>query len=97
MFVIQFIDLLPTEVSASFKSETSVTYAFKEQMVNKLNRSSSSSSSSSFPSSIYSDITLKAENVSLSFRTSQSPALLLYVSSYHREYFAVLLSKPGEH
>lgn len=93
MFVIQFIDLLPTEVSASFKSETSVTYAFKEQMVNELNRSSSSS----FPSSIYSDITLKAENVSLSFRTSQSPALLLYVSSYHREYFAVLLSKPGEH
>uniref|UniRef100_A0A3B4FLS3 Contactin-associated protein-like 4 n=1 Tax=Pundamilia nyererei TaxID=303518 RepID=A0A3B4FLS3_9CICH len=80
------------EVSASFKSETSVTYAFKEQMVNELNRSSSSSSS--FPSSIYSDITLKAENVSLSFRTSQSPALLLYVSSYHREYFAVLLSKP---
>lgn len=95
MFVIQFIDLLPTEVSASFKSETSVTYAFKEQMVNGLNRSSSGSSS--FPSSIYSDITLKAENVSLSFRTSQSPALLLYVSSYHREYFAVLLSKPGEH
>uniref|UniRef100_A0A3B4FJ56 Contactin-associated protein-like 4 n=1 Tax=Pundamilia nyererei TaxID=303518 RepID=A0A3B4FJ56_9CICH len=82
------------EVSASFKSETSVTYAFKEQMVNELNRSSSSSSS--FPSSIYSDITLKAENVSLSFRTSQSPALLLYVSSYHREYFAVLLSKPGD-
>uniref|UniRef100_A0A669B6Z9 Contactin-associated protein-like 4 n=1 Tax=Oreochromis niloticus TaxID=8128 RepID=A0A669B6Z9_ORENI len=80
------------EVSASFKSETSVTYAFKEQMVNELNRSSSASSS--FPSSIYSDITLKAENVSLSFRTSQSPALLLYVSSYHREYFAVLLSKP---
>uniref|UniRef100_A0A668VDF5 Contactin associated protein like 3 n=1 Tax=Oreochromis aureus TaxID=47969 RepID=A0A668VDF5_OREAU len=33
------------------------------------------------------------ENVSLSFRTSQSPALLLYVSSYHREYFAVLLNK----
>uniref|UniRef100_A0A3Q4H022 Contactin associated protein like 3 n=1 Tax=Neolamprologus brichardi TaxID=32507 RepID=A0A3Q4H022_NEOBR len=82
------------EVSASFKSETSVTYVFKEQMVNELNRSSSGSSS--FPSSIYSDITLKAENVSLSFRTSQSPALLLYVSSYHREYFAVLLSKPGD-
>uniref|UniRef100_A0A669F1A5 Contactin-associated protein-like 4 n=1 Tax=Oreochromis niloticus TaxID=8128 RepID=A0A669F1A5_ORENI len=64
------------EVSASFKSETSVTYAFKEQMVNELNRSSSAT-----------------ENVSLSFRTSQSPALLLYVSSYHREYFAVLLNK----
>uniref|UniRef100_A0A3Q0S8Y9 Contactin associated protein like 3 n=1 Tax=Amphilophus citrinellus TaxID=61819 RepID=A0A3Q0S8Y9_AMPCI len=79
-------------VSVSFKSETSVSYAFKEQMANELNRSSSA-----FPSSIYSDMTLKAENVSLSFRTSQSPALLLYISSFHREYLAVLLSKPGEH
>ncbi|XP_039457443.1 contactin-associated protein-like 3 [Oreochromis aureus] len=82
-----------SEVSASFKSETSVTCAFKEQMVNELNRSSSGTTPSPF--SIYSDITLKAENVSLSFRTSQSLALLLYVSSYHREYFAVLLSEPG--
>uniref|UniRef100_A0A8C9ZN58 Contactin associated protein like 3 n=1 Tax=Sander lucioperca TaxID=283035 RepID=A0A8C9ZN58_SANLU len=56
-----------------------------------------SSSSSALPSSISSDMTLRAENVSLSFRTSQSPALLLYVGSYHREYLALLLNKHGEH
>ncbi|XP_051276238.1 contactin-associated protein-like 4 isoform X2 [Dicentrarchus labrax] len=76
------------EVSASFKLGTSVSYTLKEPLSNKLNRSSST-----LPSSIYSDMTLRAENVSLSFRTSQSPALLLYVDSYHREYLALLLNK----
>uniref|UniRef100_A0A3Q3SZB5 Contactin-associated protein-like 4 n=1 Tax=Mastacembelus armatus TaxID=205130 RepID=A0A3Q3SZB5_9TELE len=80
------------EISASFKLGTSVSYTFKEQVVNELNRSSSV-----VPSSIYSDMTLRAENISLSFRTSQSPALLLYVSSYHREYLALLLNRDGEH
>ena len=42
-------------------------------------------------------MTLRAENVSLSFRTSQSPALLLYIGSYYREYLALLLNKHGEH
>ncbi|XP_076599800.1 contactin-associated protein-like 4 [Chaetodon auriga] len=76
------------EVSASFKSGTSVSYAFKELVLNELNRSSGA-----LPSSIVSDMSLRAENVSLSFRTSQSPALLLYVGSYHREYLALLLNK----
>uniref|UniRef100_A0A8C3G662 Contactin associated protein like 3 n=1 Tax=Cyclopterus lumpus TaxID=8103 RepID=A0A8C3G662_CYCLU len=67
-----------TEVSASFKPGTSVSYSFKEPY--ELGRNSSAR-----PSSIYSDVTLRAENVSLSFRTNQSPALLLYVGSYHRE------------
>uniref|UniRef100_A0A3Q1I0V5 Uncharacterized protein n=1 Tax=Anabas testudineus TaxID=64144 RepID=A0A3Q1I0V5_ANATE len=71
-----------TEVSASFKSGTSVSYTFKEPY--ELMRNSSS-----LPSSIYSDTTLRGENVSLSFRTNQSPALLLYVSSYYREYLSV--------
>ncbi|XP_036980864.1 contactin-associated protein-like 4 isoform X1 [Acanthopagrus latus] len=66
------------EVSASFKPGTSISYTFKEP-----NRSSSA-----LP-----DTTLRAENISLSFRTSQSPALLLYVGSYRREYLAVLLNK----
>uniref|UniRef100_A0A8C4GXJ7 Contactin associated protein like 3 n=1 Tax=Dicentrarchus labrax TaxID=13489 RepID=A0A8C4GXJ7_DICLA len=79
------------EVSASFKLGTSVSYTLKEPLSNKLNRSSST-----LPSSIYSDMTLRAENVSLSFRTSQSPALLLYVDSYHREYLALLLNKHGK-
>ncbi|GLD72550.1 contactin-associated protein-like 4 [Lates japonicus] len=76
------------EVSASLKSGTSISYTFKEQVVNELNRSNSVQ-----PSSIYSDMILRAENISLSFRTTQSPALLLYVGSYHREYLALLLNK----
>uniref|UniRef100_A0A672JR34 Contactin associated protein like 3 n=1 Tax=Salarias fasciatus TaxID=181472 RepID=A0A672JR34_SALFA len=78
-----------TEVSASFKSGTSVRYTFKE--VYEVSRNSSA-----LPSSIYSDATLRGENVSLSFRTSQSPALLLYVSSYYREYLALLINKHGD-
>uniref|UniRef100_A0A8B9JYK2 Contactin associated protein like 3 n=1 Tax=Astyanax mexicanus TaxID=7994 RepID=A0A8B9JYK2_ASTMX len=76
------------EVSAYFRPGTSVAYTFKEPY--ELNRNSSSQSSS-----IYSDLTLKGENVSLSFRTGQAPALLLYVSSYYREYLAVLLNRNG--
>ncbi|KAG7236594.1 hypothetical protein INR49_000717 [Caranx melampygus] len=77
------------EVSAIFKSGTSVSYTFKEPY--ELMRNSSSTR----PSSIYSDMTLRGENVSLSFRTNQSPALLLYVSSYYREYLALLINKHG--
>uniref|UniRef100_A0A8C2JKG5 Contactin associated protein like 3 n=1 Tax=Cyprinus carpio TaxID=7962 RepID=A0A8C2JKG5_CYPCA len=76
------------DVSAFFKPGTSVTYTFKEPY--KLNRNVSAQSSS-----IYSDLTLRGENVSLSFRTSQAPALLLYVSSYYREFLAVLLNRNG--
>ncbi|XP_047198432.1 contactin-associated protein-like 4 [Hippoglossus stenolepis] len=75
------------EVSASFKAGTSISYTFKEQAATGPSRSSG------VPSSIYSDVTLRAENISLSFRTSQSPSLLLYVSSSHSEYLALLLDK----
>ncbi|XP_073348015.1 contactin-associated protein-like 4 isoform X4 [Pagrus major] len=75
-----------TEVSASFKSGTSVSYTFKEPY--ELSRNSSA-----LPSSIYSDTTLRGENVSLSFRTNQSPAVLFYVSSYYREHLALLINK----
>ncbi|XP_056149052.1 contactin-associated protein-like 4 [Lampris incognitus] len=74
------------EVSASFKPGTSVRYIFKEPY--ELNRNSSI-----LLSSIYSDVTVRGENISVSFRTSQSPALLLYISSYYREYLALLLNK----
>uniref|UniRef100_A0A671YUM3 Contactin-associated protein-like 4 n=1 Tax=Sparus aurata TaxID=8175 RepID=A0A671YUM3_SPAAU len=60
------------EVSASFMSTTSITYTLKEPY--ELSRNSSA-----LPSSIYSDTTLRGENISLGFRTSQSPALLLYI------------------
>ncbi|XP_073332152.1 contactin-associated protein-like 4 [Pagrus major] len=77
------------EVSASFMSTTSITYTLKEPY--ELSRNSSA-----LPSSIYSDMTLRGENISLSFRTSQSPALLLYVSSFYREYLALLINQHDE-
>ncbi|XP_056132902.1 contactin-associated protein-like 4 [Lampris incognitus] len=77
------------EVAASFKSDTSVIYTFKEPY--ELNKNSSV-----LPSSIYTDLTLREESISLSFRTSQAPALLLYVSSYYREYLALCINKNSE-
>uniref|UniRef100_A0A4W6DPD4 Contactin associated protein like 3 n=1 Tax=Lates calcarifer TaxID=8187 RepID=A0A4W6DPD4_LATCA len=77
------------EVSASFKSTVSITYMLKEPYEVSRN-------SSVWPSSIYSDMTLRGENISLSFRTHQSPALLLYVNSFYREYLALLINKHGE-
>lgn len=76
----------PPEVSASFKPTTSVSYTFDEPR-----------NSSAVASSIDTDVTLRGENVSLSFRTFQSPAALFYVSSYHREFLAVVINKHGEH
>lgn len=77
------------EVSAGFKSGMSVSYIFQEEAGN-------SSSSSVLPSSVHPYTSLRAENISLNFRTSHSPALLLYVSSYRREYLALLLNQHGE-
>ncbi|XP_034003247.1 contactin-associated protein-like 4 [Trematomus bernacchii] len=77
------------EVSASFQSSTSITYNLKEP--HELNRNSSA-----WPSSIYSDVTLRGENISLSFRTTQSPALLLYVNSVYKEYLALLINNHDE-
>ncbi|XP_041849162.1 contactin-associated protein-like 4 [Melanotaenia boesemani] len=75
-----------TEVSAGFKLGTSISYSFREPY--ELSRNSSA-----LPSSIYSDMTLRGENISLSFRTTQSPVLLLYISSYYKEYLALLINK----
>lgn len=77
----------PAEVSASFKSETSVSYAF-----NELDRGSDGSPSPT----VSSDLDLRAEDLSLSFRSLQSPALLLFVGSSRREYLALLLNRHGE-
>ncbi|XP_029690967.1 contactin-associated protein-like 4 [Takifugu rubripes] len=67
--------------------------AFCEREVSAIFKSGTSLSYSLHSSSILSDGTLRGENVSLSFRTNQSPALLLYVGSYQREYLALLLNK----
>lgn len=78
-----------SEVSASFKSTTSVAYILNGP--HEANRNSSA-----WPSSIYSDMALRGENISLGFRTSQSPALLLYVDSLYREYLALLINSHGD-
>ena len=77
------------EVSAIFKSTTSARYSFREPYEQSRNASALSSS-------IYSDVTLRGENISLSFRTRQSPSLLLYVSSFYKEHLALLINKHGE-
>ncbi|KAM7388159.1 hypothetical protein PAMP_024357 [Pampus punctatissimus] len=74
------------EISADFKSTTSIAYILKEPY-------ELSKDSSALPSSIYSDMTLREENISLSFSTNQSPALLLYINSFYREYLALLINK----
>ncbi|XP_024117188.1 contactin-associated protein-like 4 isoform X2 [Oryzias melastigma] len=75
-----------TEVSASFRSETALSYTFKEPFEGVRN-------GSALPLSMYSDLTLRGENVSLSFRTTQSPALLLHIGSRHDEHLALLINK----
>ncbi|KAL6103779.1 cntnap4 [Pungitius sinensis] len=75
-----------TEVSARFTPGTTVSYTFRQPHESGRN-------SSARPSSIYSDTTLRGEDVSLSFSTTQSPALLLYVSSRHGESLALLINK----
>ncbi|XP_035462112.2 contactin-associated protein-like 4 isoform X4 [Scophthalmus maximus] len=70
------------EVSATLKSGTSVSYALDQRAANGPNGSDGAPPSSP-----------GAENISLSFRTNQSPALLLYVASHRGEYLALLLNK----
>lgn len=48
------------------------------------------------PSPVQPEVPLRGDNVSLSFSTSQSPALLIYVSSSHRGFLALLLNHGEE-
>ncbi|KAJ3583261.1 hypothetical protein NHX12_032739, partial [Muraenolepis orangiensis] len=72
---------------ASFTSGTAVHYALREYRDMGGNHSF-------LPSSAHLHMALRGEEVSLTFRTSQRPALLLYVSSsHHTEYLGLLISK----
>ncbi|XP_061540117.1 contactin-associated protein-like 4 [Phycodurus eques] len=75
-------------ISAHFKSTTSIRYTLKESYELSQNRSA-------LPSSIFSKMTLRGENISLNFRTRQTPALLLFVNSFYREYIALLINRHG--
>uniref|UniRef100_A0A2K6C3Z0 Contactin associated protein like 3 n=1 Tax=Macaca nemestrina TaxID=9545 RepID=A0A2K6C3Z0_MACNE len=72
------------EISAYFQTGSSMTYHFQEHYT-------LSDNSSSLVSSLHRDVTLTREMITLSFRTTQTPSLLLYVSSFYEEYLSVIL------
>ncbi|KAM6035110.1 LOW QUALITY PROTEIN: contactin-associated protein-like 4 [Theristicus caerulescens] len=76
------------EISAYFGTGTSVTYNFQEYYTLAKN-------SSSHASSFYADMTLNREEITFAFRTTRTPSLLLYVSSFYQEYLSVILTRNG--
>ncbi|NXD99758.1 CNTP4 protein, partial [Chaetorhynchus papuensis] len=76
-------------VSAYFWTGTSVTYNFQEYYTLAKN-------SSSHASSFYADMTLTKEAIMFAFRTTRTPSLLLYVSSFYKEYLSVILTRNGD-
>ncbi|CAK6981274.1 contactin-associated protein-like 5 [Scomber scombrus] len=79
------------EVSVSFDRESSVTFTFQEPFSVMQNRSSQASSVSRGSSSS----SRAREDVAFSFVTSQSPAMLLTVSTFSQHYIAVILARNG--
>ncbi|NP_001389146.1 contactin associated protein family member 3 precursor [Rattus norvegicus] len=76
------------EISAYFEMGSSVTYNFQE-------RPPLDENTSSLASSLHGDVILSRETITLSFRTTQTPCLLLYVSSFDEEYLSVILANNG--
>ncbi|XP_077610169.1 contactin-associated protein-like 4 isoform X2 [Crocuta crocuta] len=76
------------EISAHFGTGSSVVYNFQENY-------SLSKNSSSHAASFHGDMKLSRETIKFSFRTSRAPSLLLYVSSFYKEYLSVIIAKNG--
>ncbi|KAA0712083.1 Contactin-associated protein-like 5 [Triplophysa tibetana] len=76
------------EVSVSFESGSSVTYTFQEPFSVTRNRSRQSSA-------IYAQSSNSRESVAFSFLTTQTPAMLLTVNTYHQQYMGVILAHNG--
>ncbi|KAM6176571.1 contactin-associated protein-like 4 isoform 4-T4 [Erethizon dorsatum] len=76
------------EISAYFGSGSSVIYNFKENY-------SLSKNSSSHAASFHGDMKLSREMITMSFRTTRTPSLLLYMSSFYKEYLSVIIAKNG--
>ncbi|XP_025776484.1 contactin-associated protein-like 4 isoform X4 [Puma concolor] len=76
------------EISAYFGSGSSVIYNFQENY-------SFSKNSSSHAASFHGDMKLSREMIKFSFRTARAPSLLLYVSSFYKEYLSVIIAKNG--
>lgn len=76
------------EISAYFETGSSVTYNFQEY-------SALSANTSYLASSLHGDVILSRETITLSFRTTQTPCLLLYVTSFYEEYLSIILANNG--
>jgi hypothetical protein len=78
-----------SEISAYFGSGSSVVYNFQENY-------SLSKNSSSHAASFHGDMKLSREMIKFSFRTTRAPSLLLYMSSFYKEYLSVIIARNGE-
>ncbi|XP_006888882.1 PREDICTED: contactin-associated protein-like 4 isoform X1 [Elephantulus edwardii] len=76
------------EISAYFGSGSSVVYNFQENYPLSKN-------SSFHAASFHGDMKLSREMIKLSFRTTRTPSLLLYMSSFSKEYLSVIIAKNG--
>uniref|UniRef100_A0A2K6BEU8 Contactin associated protein family member 4 n=1 Tax=Macaca nemestrina TaxID=9545 RepID=A0A2K6BEU8_MACNE len=76
------------EISAYFGSGSSVIYNFQENYLLSKN-------SSSHAASFHGDKKLSREMIKFSFRTTRTPSLLLFVSSFYKEYLSVIIAKNG--
>ncbi|XP_060990025.1 contactin-associated protein-like 4 isoform X7 [Dama dama] len=86
--LLQLNSQLFVEISAYFGSGSSVTYNFQENY-------SLSKNSSSHAASFHGDTRLSRETIKFSFRTTRTPSLLLYLSSFYKEYLSVIIAKNG--
>uniref|UniRef100_A0A670Z7Q0 Contactin associated protein family member 4 n=1 Tax=Pseudonaja textilis TaxID=8673 RepID=A0A670Z7Q0_PSETE len=85
---LQLNSQLFVEISAYFGAGSSVTYNFQESY-------NVAKNSSSHAASFHPDMTLSREAITLNFRTTRIPSLLLYVNSFYKEYLSVILAKNG--
>uniref|UniRef100_A0A2K5Q6T5 Contactin associated protein family member 4 n=1 Tax=Cebus imitator TaxID=2715852 RepID=A0A2K5Q6T5_CEBIM len=76
------------EISAYFGSGSSVIYNFQENYLLSKN-------SSSHAASFHGDMKLSREMIKFSFRTTRTPSLLLFVSSFYKEYLSIIIAKNG--
>ncbi|XP_012868460.1 PREDICTED: contactin-associated protein-like 4 isoform X2 [Dipodomys ordii] len=76
------------EISAYFGTGSSVIYNFQENY-------SLSKNSSSHAASFHGDMKLSREMIEVSFRTTRSPSLLLYMSSFYKEYLSIIIARNG--
>ncbi|KAG8455340.1 hypothetical protein GDO86_001514 [Hymenochirus boettgeri] len=75
------------EMSAYFGARSSLTFNFYENSTGFKN-------TSVHPSVLYTE-TNNRESIAFSFRTTQSPSLLLFVSSFNKQYISIIISKNG--